>query len=70
MTYYNAFLPLGDPVVNARVDALNGLLASTYVAAGVPVADVAGAFGTTEFVCAWTWFCSVGDTHRTRRATA
>lgn len=63
MTYYNVFVPLGDPVVNTRVDALNELLTSSYAAAGVPVADVAGAFGTTEFVCAWTWFCSLGDTH-------
>jgi lysophospholipase L1-like esterase len=63
MTYYNVFLPLGDPVVNARINALNNLLASTFAAAGVPVADVAGAFSTAERVCAWTWFCTHFDTH-------
>jgi hypothetical protein len=34
--YYNVFLPLGDPVVNARINALNNLLASTFAAAGAP----------------------------------
>ena len=63
MTYYNVFLPLGDPVVNARINALNNLLASTFAAAGVSVADVAGAFSTAERVCAWTWFCTHFDTH-------
>jgi lysophospholipase L1-like esterase len=63
MTYYNVFLPLGDPVVNARINALNNLLASTFAAAGVSVADVAGAFSTAERVCAWTWFCTNFDTH-------
>lgn len=63
MTYYNVFLPLGDSGVNARVNELNALLSSTYTAAGVPVADVAGAFGSAELVCAWTWFCTHFDTH-------
>lgn len=75
MTYYNVFAPLwfDDPAtalfIGARVDALNGMLASTYTAAGVPVADVAGAFHNGEYplsaqlVCAWTWFCSALDQH-------
>jgi len=66
MTYYNAFAPLGDPVVNARVDALNALLAATYASAGMAVADVDGAFkdgGLIANVCAWTWFCTQFDTH-------
>jgi hypothetical protein len=35
----------------------------------VPVADVAGAFHNGEqplsaqLVCAWTWFCALGDPH-------
>jgi hypothetical protein len=50
MTYYNAFAPLWftDPAtalfVGGRVDDFNAVLTSTYAAAGVPVADVAGAF--------------------------
>ena len=66
MNYYNVFAPLGIPVVDARVDALNALLASTYAAAGVTVADVDGAFragGLIPNVCAWTWFCTTGDVH-------
>ena len=75
MTYYNVFASIwfDDPAtaffIGARVDALNGTLASTYAAAGVPVADVAGAFHNGEYplsaqlVCAWTWFCSHGDSH-------
>jgi lysophospholipase L1-like esterase len=66
MTYYNVFAPLGIPVVDARVDALNALLASTYAAAGAPVADVEGAFeagGLIFNVCAWTWVCTTGDVH-------
>jgi len=70
MTYYNVFLPLGDSDVNARVAAANAVLASTYAAAGVPVADVAGAFGSAERVCAWTWFCTHFALIRTRPATA
>jgi lysophospholipase L1-like esterase len=60
MTYYNVFLPFSDPGLNARVGASNGLLTSTYAAAGVPVADVAGAFDSAEHICAWTRFCSSG----------
>jgi lysophospholipase L1-like esterase len=69
MTYYNALAPLGDPVLNARVAAVNGVLESTYAAADVPVADVAGAFHnddpvlSAELVCAWTWVCTLGDAH-------
>lgn len=63
MTYYNVFRPLGDPFVDMRVEALNAAIASTYAAADVPVADVAGAFPTTALVCAWTWFCTHGDVH-------
>jgi len=48
MTYYNVFAPLGDPDVDASVDAINDLLESTYTAAEVAVADVAGAFHNGE----------------------
>src|SRR5262249_35909155 len=49
MTYYDVFAPLclSDPsqlFVCSRVDAGNAALVDTYDAAGVPVADVAGAF--------------------------
>jgi lysophospholipase L1-like esterase len=74
MTSYDVFAPLcvSEPAllfVCARVDAFNATLASTYAADGVPVADVAGAFendvlpNAAANVCAWTWFCSVGDVH-------
>jgi hypothetical protein len=74
MTYYDVFAPLcvSDPsllFVCGRVDALNAILAGTYAAAGVPVADVAGAFDNDVLanaagnVCVWTWFCSLGDVH-------
>ena len=65
MTYYNVFAPLAA----AAVDGINAAIAATYAAAGVPVADVAGAFHNddpplaAQLVCAWTWFCSVGDVH-------
>jgi lysophospholipase L1-like esterase len=69
MTYYNALAPLGDPALTARVAAVNGVLESTYAAADVPVADVAGAFHnddpvlSAQLVCAWTWVCTLGDAH-------
>jgi len=69
MTYYDVFAPLGEPLVDARVDAANAAIATTYAAAGIPVADVAGAFHNddpplaAQLVCAWTWFCTVGDVH-------
>jgi lysophospholipase L1-like esterase len=61
MTYYNVFEPLGDPQLNAFAAAFNRVLARTYAAAGIPVADVAGAF--QGHVCAWTWFCTIGNLH-------
>ena len=69
MSYYNVFAPLDDPSLDAGVATANAVLDSTYTAARVPVADVAGAFHNGEqplsaqLVCAWTWFCSVGDVH-------
>jgi lysophospholipase L1-like esterase len=66
MTYYDVFAPLQNAVVDARVQSLNAGLAATYAAAGSPVADVEGAFengGLIGNVCAWTWFCSYGNTH-------
>ena len=69
MTYYNVFAPLDDPSLDAGVAAANAVLDATYTAAGVPVADVAGAFHNGEqplsahLVCAWTWFCSHGNIH-------
>src|SRR5262249_25502323 len=74
MTYYDVFARrcLSDAsllFVCSRVDAGNAALVDTYDAAGVPVADVAGAFENDDLpaaaahVCAWTWFCVSGDTH-------
>jgi hypothetical protein len=74
MTYYDVFAPLcvSNPnllLVCGRVDAINAQLAATYGAAGAQVADVAGAFEDDDLpsaaanVCAWTWFCTHGDTH-------
>jgi len=74
MTYYDVFAPLcvSDAsllFVGGRVDAINTLLANTYTAAGVPVADVAGKFENDVLphaaanMCAWTWFCALGDVH-------
>lgn len=68
MTYYNAFAPAFDPEADAHVSEFNGALTSTYGAASVPVADVAGAFhngqpDSVEFICAWTWVCTLGDLH-------
>jgi lysophospholipase L1-like esterase len=75
MTYYNVFAalwftdPLTALLVDARIAALNAAIASMYIVYGVPVADVAGAFQNGVFpdsalnVCAWTWFCSLGDVH-------
>jgi lysophospholipase L1-like esterase len=65
MTYYNAYAP----ALAAEVAELNAGLAATYAAAGVPVADVAGAFHNDDpllsahLVCSWTWMCSLGDVH-------
>jgi lysophospholipase L1-like esterase len=74
MSYYDVFAPLcvSDPsllFVCGRVDAFNSTIEDTYAAAGVPVADVAGAFENDNLahaavhVCAWTWFCTLGDVH-------
>jgi lysophospholipase L1-like esterase len=70
MTYYNPFAVFwfDDPAYAEAVDDLfaefNGVLAETYADAGVPVADVAGAFHLGEFplsahlACEWTWICT------------
>jgi lysophospholipase L1-like esterase len=74
MSYYDVLAPVcaSDPsllFLCGRVDAINGSLVDTYAAAGVPVADVAGFFENTNLpaaaghVCAWTWFCTLGDLH-------
>jgi lysophospholipase L1-like esterase len=74
MSYYDVFAPLcvSDPsllFVCSRVDDFNASLVDTYAAAGDPVADVAGAFendnlvNAAAHVCAWTWFCVLGDVH-------
>jgi lysophospholipase L1-like esterase len=74
MSYYDVFAPLcvSDAsllFVCSRVDAINATLDDTYAAMGVPVADVAGAFendnlvNAAAHVCAWTWFCLLGDVH-------
>ena len=74
MTYYDVFAPLCVADANlsfvcSRVDAINAMLAATYSTAGMPVADVAAAFENDVYpnaalnVCAWTWFCTLGDTH-------
>jgi hypothetical protein len=52
-----------------RHRALNDTQTATYAAAGVPVADVGGAFHnddpvpSAQLVYGWTWFWSFGDTH-------
>jgi lysophospholipase L1-like esterase len=74
MSYYDVFAPLCNSdaslvFICRRVDALNERLVDTYAAAGAPVADVAGAFENDALadaaanVCAWTWFCALGDVH-------
>jgi hypothetical protein len=74
MTYYDVFAQLCHSdasllFVCSRVEAGNAALIDTYDAAGLPVADVAGAFENGDLpaaaahVCAWTWFCVAGDTH-------
>jgi lysophospholipase L1-like esterase len=74
MSYYDVFAPfcVSDAsllFVCGRVDAFNTTLTDTYAGASVPVADVAGAFENDDLVnaaahvCAWTWFCALGDVH-------
>jgi lysophospholipase L1-like esterase len=70
MTYYNPFAVFwfDDPGYAQAVDDLfaefNGVLEKTYADAGVPVADVAGAFHLGQFplsaqlACQWTWICT------------
>jgi lysophospholipase L1-like esterase len=79
MTYFNPFFPevwfgTHDPAALqaalARLVALNDLLESIYATAGDPVADVEGAFSSTDTtlvdgvpanvtrVCAWAWACA------------
>jgi len=81
-TIYDAVLgawllgPEGRALAVASVPAfttVNGFLTSIYMAAGMPVADVAGAFSTSDFtpipelgglplnvarICQWTWVCA------------
>jgi lysophospholipase L1-like esterase len=85
MTYYDPFLAevwfttfdLG--ALTATADGLvtiNDLFRGDYQAAGDPVADVEGAFSSTdttqqpgglpldvERICTWTWACTAGDIH-------
>jgi lysophospholipase L1-like esterase len=80
MDYYDPFLPVwlegaaGRELAHESVqaaEAFNRLIDGVYRAAGVPVADVEGAFGTSTFtpvaaglprnvaeVCALTWACT------------
>jgi lysophospholipase L1-like esterase len=77
-TYYHPFLPVvwaggGLDTLRAEVEsivAVNDRLEAVYATAGDPVADVEGAFATTDFtlvsgtprnvvnVCMWTWMCA------------
>jgi lysophospholipase L1-like esterase len=74
MSYYDLYAPLcvADPsllFVCGRVDVIDSAIVDTYATAGDPVADVAGAFengnlvNAAAHVCAWTWFCTLGDVH-------
>jgi lysophospholipase L1-like esterase len=82
MTYYNPFLVdwFDNPAsLRDHIDgivAFNDVLEGDYTAAGDPVADVEGAFSTTdttlqpdgvpldvERICGWTWMCVAGDLH-------
>ncbi len=81
MNYYDPFLAdwlsgsTGETLAEGSAElavAVNGELASVYAHFGVPVADIAGAFQTTNFnlipfiripfnvalICAWTWMCA------------
>jgi hypothetical protein len=78
-TLYDPFLAywFTDPAlatlsVWGAIVPINALVAGIYAAAGMPVADVQGAFATTDFspvpgttvptnvarICAWTWVCA------------
>jgi lysophospholipase L1-like esterase len=82
MSYYNPFLVdwFDNPAsLEGHVDGivdLNNVLEGDYAAAGDRVADVEGAFSTTdttlqpdgvpldvERICQWTWMCVAGDLH-------
>ena len=82
MNYYNPFLVewFDDPSsLQGHIDDLvgfNDVLEGDYTAAGDPVADVEGAFSSTDTtvqrdgipldvdrICSWTWMCVVGDLH-------
>lgn len=85
MTYYDPFLPVvwfssfDLAALAAEADslvAINDVLRGDYQAAGDPVADVEGAFSSTdttlqpdgvpldvERICDWTWLCEAGDIH-------
>ena len=76
MNYYDPFLvvwfsdPAALPAEVLSGVVLNTMLASVYTAAGDPVADVASAFSTTDFmlvggiplnvlrICQWNWMCA------------
>jgi lysophospholipase L1-like esterase len=81
-TIYDAVLgnwllgPEGQALATASVPVfatISGFLSSIYATAGMPVADVQGAFSTTDFtpvpeleglplnvarICQWTWICA------------
>jgi len=79
-TLYDPFLAywFTDPAlatlsVWGAIVPINGLVTGIYAGAGMPVADVEGAFATTDFtplpeagglptnvvrICAWTWICA------------
>jgi lysophospholipase L1-like esterase len=85
MTYYDPLLPsvwFGSFDLTAlgaeapSLVAFNDVLRADYQAAGDPVADVEGAFSSTdtaiqadglpldiERLCRWTWTCTLGDIH-------
>ncbi|KPJ76620.1 MAG: hypothetical protein AMJ54_10900 [Deltaproteobacteria bacterium SG8_13] len=83
MNYYNPMLVFWfhDPnlaTLAAILQAeLNGVLLGVYTSAGSPVADVAAAFQSNNFmdtdmsglpdnvelICAWTWMCTHGNIH-------
>jgi lysophospholipase L1-like esterase len=81
MNYYDPFLAewlsgaAGETLARESVplaEELNGLIGTISAKFGVPVADVSGAFRTTDFdqlfflhlpvnvvlICAWTWMCA------------
>lgn len=74
--------PEGEAFARGSVEgigALNAVIAGAAARFGAPVADVSGAFSTTDFtpvpfggmtlplnvvrICQWTWMCTVGDIH-------